>query len=104
MFYLMASLDACPTSSERFMHRLAVVVFSQCHVFIKFSLLKSHNIHLLQISPSQPFLKFLLFLFRLNPSHIQACNLQHLNRLFDNLCSPFPSHRPELLSLALSQL
>ena len=39
VFDLMASLDACPTSSERFMHRLAVVVFSYCQVFVKFSFL-----------------------------------------------------------------
>ena len=39
VFDLMASLDAGPTSCERFMHSLAVVVFSQCHILIKFSLL-----------------------------------------------------------------
>ena len=47
VFDLMASLDACPTSSERFMHSLAVMVFSQCQVFVKLSFLETHNIHLL---------------------------------------------------------
>ena len=51
MFDLMASLDAGPTSSERFMHCLTVVVFSYRQVLIKFGFLDSNNIDLLQISP-----------------------------------------------------
>ena len=103
VFDLVAPLDACPTSSERFMHSLAVVVFSYHQVFVQFSFLDSNNIHLLQIGSCQPFFKVLLFLFRLNPSHIKTCNLQHSD-WFNYLCSSFPSYSPQLLPLTLSQL